>query len=141
MNLYLTKGIDGLYRPTDDTSYELSKGIGIGQSVEVKKANDRVVEYHRKFFAMIRFIHTHLPEYFAELYTTEESLRKVLLILSGHVKEYYMPDGTRHIEADSIRFDKVGQAEFRQIYEACINAAIKYLQMPYEIVEQLALNF
>ena len=140
MKLYLIKR--NYYAvPVDDNAREMFKKIPEGAYFEVKNANQRVVWYHRKFFLMLSIVFQNLPEAFDEYYPTSESLRRALLLLAGHTVTYRMPDGTERIEADSIAFDKIGQAEFEQVYNACVNAAIKHFGLPESIKMELALNF
>ena len=90
---------------------------------------------------MINVIFENLPEEFTDIYPTMDSLRKALTFLSGHVVRYYLPDGSERVEADSISFDKIGQAEFEDIYNRCVDSALKYFGLPFEIKKELALNF
>lgn len=140
MKLFLRKHNHGCF-PVDEYAQELFRKIPDGGYVEVKGVNERVVWYHRKYFLMLSVVFDNLPEAFSEIYPTSESLRKVLLFLSGHVVKYRLPDGSERIEADSIAFDSIGQVEFEQVYNACVNAAIKHFGLPENIVMELALNF
>lgn len=140
MKLFLRKHNFGCF-PVDDYAQELFRKIPEGGYVEVKNVNERIVWYHRKFFLMVKIVFDNLPEAFDEMYPTPESLRKALLFLAGHVVKYRLPDRSERIEADSIAFDHIGQAEFEQVYNACVNAAIKHFGLPENIVMELALNF
>jgi hypothetical protein len=124
--LFLTKRIDGTFIPSTDDSAELSKKIAYGESVEVKGVNRRLVWYHRRFFLAVKFIHLNMPENFMELYPTQESLRKGLLMLAGHTEKIYNPDGSFTLNVKSMNFETVKQDEFEGLYNAMINAGFKY---------------
>ena len=85
----------------------------------------------------MNFIYQNIPEQFKEMYPTQESLRKVLLKLSGHTEEIIMPDGRIQIETKSINFEKVKQDEFEQIYSAFIDSSLKYFITDFELQEKL----
>lgn len=134
---FISKRIDGSYIPYDDHSRELLNKVKDNQCIEVKIANSRLLWFHRRFFLALQFIYENLPEQFKEMYPTQESLRKVLLKLSGHTEEIIMPDGRIQIETKSINFEKVKQDEFEQIYSAFIDSALKYFITDFELQEKL----
>ena len=124
--LFLIKRYDGLFAPADDQSSDLAKKIQQGDPIEAKIVNHRLLWYHRRFFLAVKHIFNNMPEEMAELYPTEDSLRKALLILAGHVDIVHLPDGQQRVSAASMNFETVKQDEFEKIYSAVVDAGLKY---------------
>lgn len=123
---FIVKRFDGSYIPFDDMSQVALNKIDSDECIEVKISNIRLLWYHRRFFLALKFIHENLSEEYLKIYPTQESLRKVLLILSGHIDIIEMPDGSIQKQARSINFETVNQDDFEQIYSTFIDVALEY---------------
>jgi len=121
----------------DDESAEVSKLVKYGDTIEGKVCNKRLPWYHRRFFLAIKLVYLNMPENFYELYPTQESLRKGLLMLAGHTEKIYHPSGGFTMNVKSMDFATVKQDEFTQIYNSIIDQAFKYFITDMEFQQKL----
>lgn len=95
--------------------------------VEVKRTRNPA--FHRKVFAFFKFCFDHWAadktewKYFNEK-KQFDTFRKNLTVLAGFKEVTYKLDGSLRVEAASLSYGNMEQAEFEQCYSALINAAL-----------------
>ena len=134
---FLTKRYDGLFSCTTDADYELLKSIKPGESVEVKRTNERIMWQHKRFWLALKFVFNNMHEDFREVYPNQESLRKGSLIQSGHIDIVIQLDGQRNVNAGSMSFLSLGQKEFEQVYSSIIDSWLKYIITDFNLQQKL----
>ena len=92
--MYLTKTHNG-YIPSDDTSYEQSKKIKVGD--EVKASKPRNAKFHRKAFVLLNLGHDN-----QDIYDQFEVYRKVITIRAGYYDEAPTKNGEIYYIYNSI---------------------------------------
>lgn len=118
-----------------------------GEVITVKYSFVRNPAFHRKMFALFNFVFDALPEPSPVIYRGKsivplrdfDTARKELIILAGFHEMVIKLDGTVKLKAKSISYAKMDNEEFKKLYSAVIDAALKVL--PYEMTgEQLDHN-
>lgn len=142
MKICLQNTTSGLIPLYDSDLFEKKK-LKIGQIYEVEIKKARNVQFHKKFFALIKLAWLNMPEKYDGIYPHPENLRKAFLIEAGYFETYYLIDGTQIMEAKSIAFDNMDELEFREVYDRVLGLILKHI-LPYntnEEVEQELINF
>ena len=132
MQLEMLKIEGGMLAPLDDMQAEVLMKFKTGEQyqVEIKKARNPA--FHRKVFAFFKFCFDHWAadktewEHFDER-KQFDTFRKHLTVLAGFYESTYNIKGNLRIEAQSLSYGNMEQAEFESCYEALISAAIKHI--------------
>lgn len=122
MNILAAKTVGGYLQPLAEYAGDLD-GIGQGEIVRLKVDRPRNINFHRKYFAMIKYLWT-MVDGVPDLFFTQENLRKWLQVRAGFYDEITL-DGTRI--ALSISFGSMTEDEFQKVYTGVINVALKEL--------------
>ena len=132
MQLEMLKMAGGMLAPLDDMQAEVLMKFKTGEQyqVEIKKARNPA--FHRKVFAFFKFCFNHWAadktewEHFDER-KQFDTFRKHLTVLAGFYESTYNIKGDLRIEAQSLSYGNMEQAEFESCYKALISAAIKHI--------------
>ena len=144
MIIYCTNTAQGL-KPNYDDDFDEKKKLKIGETykVEIKKA--RNYELHKKYFALINcaweFLNEKQTAFFKE---NIELFRKTVEISAGHCDMIYSIERKEWIEqAKSISFEKMGEFEFRELYEAVkrVLFSVFLINISVEEFEMNLINF
>ena len=116
-------------------------GFRLGEvvKVDVRQVRGRSGAFHRKYFALLKALHSYL-----EFPCSADSFRAWAQVKAGHFE--VLPDGTK--VPRSIKFAKMSEAEFSALYSRVIDWALAEL-LPgtvsaedlEEQVEQLLMGF
>ena len=135
MKLDFIKTHGGTLVPASELAVDKMTKFKSGEMYEIDIKRSRNPSFHGKVFAFFAFCF----EYWSASKTQwenmdaasqSESFRKQLTIQAGFFNTTYSLDGTGFvIEAKSLSFGNMDQAEFEECYSALINAAIKNVFM------------
>jgi hypothetical protein len=142
MKLYLRNTETGLIPLYDSDLYERKK-LKIGEDYEVEIHKARNIQFHKKYFALIKCAWLNLPEQYDELYPHPDNFRKAVQIMAGFYDTYYLLDGTQIIDTKSIAFDSMDEIEFKEVYSKVLDVIIKNI-LPLNTeqeIEQEIFNF
>ena len=114
-DIYLQKNY-GVLVPANEDAEEIIKGMKQGQAIKLKYTFPRNYENHKRFFAFVN-VTFEIQDHF----DNPKHYRKWLIMKSGHYSIIVAPNGFQIFDADSIRFDKMDEATFRQVFSDCID--------------------
>ena len=132
MQLEMLKMAGGMLAPLDDMQAEALMKFKTGEQYQVEIKQTRNPAFHRKVFAFFKFCFDHWAadktkwEHFDER-KQFDTFRKHLTVLAGFYESTYNIKGDLRIEAQSLSYGNMEQAEFESCYKALINAAIKHI--------------
>ena len=126
MKYTMIKHPGGSFSPIDDMEAEaLSNLPNASYEVEIKRSRNPA--FHGKMFAFLGFCFAHWKSdrEFMDEKGQFDVFRKNLTVLAGFYNEYYTIGDTVRIEAKSLSYSNMDQAEFEQCYNALISVAIR----------------
>jgi len=128
VEVFLTKRPDGTLAPnTEDDVWQLGK-IKVGQPVRVTLKRVRNYEFHRKYFALMKFAYDHWEQPHNEVAVKDfDRFRKDIIILAGYYEQTLRLDGTTRVEAKSIAFHNMDEDEFEKLYNASVEVIRRYI--------------
>jgi len=138
MKLSLKKvGVQMIPADTDTADYLNKLKMGDVVTADFKKT--RNYNFHKKYFALIKFAYEHwTPAQFEESRfqgvipeKSFERFRKDVIILSGRYDAVYRVDGSVRIEAKSISFAKMNEESFAELYDSTINVILSKILTNY----------
>ena len=127
LNLFCTPtGLKPLY----DADYEEKKKLKVGQTYVAEIRLVRNPDFLRKFFALINLSWEILPESQHKGFKENKELwRRYVTVAAGYSDVFYSPKLREFVEIPkSISFDKMDEAEFRDLYEAVKNVIWSIIQ-------------
>ena len=133
MKLEFIKQAGGVLVPASDFVSEKMERFKTGELYEVDIKRTRNPQFHFKVFAFFNFCFEHWSSNKTHWDCMSEpkqfdSFRKELTKLAGFVDQAYSIDGQSFtVEAKSLAFGNMDQAEFEECYNALINAAIVHV--------------
>lgn len=107
-----------------------------GEIITVTWSKARNPRFHRKGFALFKYVFESLPEYGRAIEfdgnrivprATFDQCRKDLTIAAGFFDEYYSFDGSVRVEAKSLAFGSMDEQTFEKVYSALIDVALQIL--------------
>jgi len=136
----LIKTSMGLSPHTDEDAIELRR-VGIGDILQAKALDQRNVQHHRKFFALIRVVYDNMPEQFDRHFPTQDDLRHELIKRAGFYKEYIDLKGNKQYRAESISFDSMGQKRFDELYNKVLDVVVQWFLFDRDVLEGEIMQF
>ena len=118
MELNLLNTAGGLV-PCDDNDYEEKRKLKIGQIYKATIKLNRNYRLHRKYFALINCAWAYQNERQTAFFKgSVEIFRKTMEMAAGHCERVYSIEHKEWQDVPkSIAFDKMDEAEFRELYE------------------------
>lgn len=118
MELNLLNMASGLV-PCDDNDYEEKRKLKVGQIYKATIKLNRNYRLHRKYFALINCAWAYQTEQqTAFFHESVDVFRKTVEVAAGHCERVYSIARKEWIDVPkSIAFDKMDEAEFRDLYE------------------------
>lgn len=136
----LVKTSMGLKPYTDEDALDLRR-VGIGDILQAKALDQRNVQHHRKFFALIRVVFDNMPEQYDQYFPTKDDLRHELIKRAGFFKEYTDLKGIKQYRAESISFDSMSQKRFDELYDRVLDVVVLWFAFDRDILENEILQF
>lgn len=104
-----------------------------GQAIEVTIRKARNIQFHRKYFALLKLVYESLPEDFSIKANDQTIEIRSVDDLHWHVKfqaglydQKVTLGGKITYEAQSISFEKMDGEEFQRFYDSAIDVVCKY---------------
>lgn len=118
MELHLLNTAGGLV-PCDDNDYEEKRKLKVGQIYKATIKLNRNYRLHRKYFALINCAWAYQNERQTAFFKENvEIFRKTMEMAAGHCERVYSIEHKEWRDIPkSIAFDKMDEAEFRDLYE------------------------
>ena len=118
MELNLLNTAGGLV-PCDDNDYEEKRKLKVGQIYKATIKLNRNYRLHRKYFALINCAWAYQNERHTAFFKgSVEIFRKTMEMAAGHCERVYSIEHKEWRDIPkSIAFDKMDEAEFRDLYE------------------------
>lgn len=107
--MFLTKLKNGNYSPVDDSDFEASKKIAIGDIVKAVKSRNPL--FHKKAFKLISIGFEN-----QDRYDKFEVYRKVLTVRAGYYDEVEIKQGEVIPQAQSLSFESMSAEVFEKWY-------------------------
>lgn len=109
----------GVLIPADEDSESIVQSMAQGKAIRCKFSFPRNVGNHKRFFAFVRLAFD-AQEFFDNIH----HFRKWLIMKSGHYTTIQTPKGKVIFDADSIAWDKMDEAQFKTVFNDCVQAYI-----------------
>jgi hypothetical protein len=117
--------------PANDESYEVIKRMKAGATVRCEISQMRNAKFFRKWWLLAKYAYdmwseTMPPQQYKgqDVQPSFERFRKDLTILAGHCHPVFNIRGEMRVEADSLRWDRMDEQEFEQLYSNTIQAVL-----------------
>ena len=102
--------------PDDADAIETARATKEGQLFIIDLKVNRNPQHHKLFFALLRFVVEHSPEY-----RTTDELLFGLKIANKHVDEFIGFDGQLYYKPKSLNFESMGQDAFRKFFDSSVH--------------------
>ena len=106
----------------------------VGELFTLSVKFKRNAKFHRKFFALLNFAFEHWePSRKYKTYRGKpvaknfERFRSDIIIMAGFYEQTFGLDGRMRVQAQSIAFDKMDDAEFEALYNAVADAILQHV--------------
>jgi len=131
MKILVIKTQTGL-KPCYDSDFENYAKIPIGEEFEIEYTKKRNLQFHRKYFALLKLAFENQSDY-----RLMEDLRRDLIITSGRYDEVINKiTGEVYKVANSISFAKMDNVEFNLLYEETKNIISKWIGISNEQINE-----
>ena len=132
MEIQMVKQPGGVLIPAFDTDVERLEKFKTGEVYPVEVRLARNPAFHGKVFKFFTFCFEHwsadkTDARFKTSAAQFDTFRKNLTVLAGYKDVTFTIDGRLRVDAKSLAFNNMDQAEFEECYSALINAAIAHV--------------
>lgn len=131
MKVSMIKSIGGALVPADDLQAEKLKKFDNFTMYEVDIKQRRNPAFHGLVFAFFKFCFEHWDGQTVHEHVSNheqfDRFRKDLTILAGFYDQTVRLNGDMRLEAKSLAFGAMDEAEFKECYTALINAVCKHI--------------
>jgi len=124
------------WEPVDDNANKILRRYKFGEVAELENTIKRNSKFNAKYFVMLKL--TFDNQDFAD---NMEMFRKLVQIQAGHYYWVTLIDGTKQKESKKIRFEKMDDLEFENVYNDVFNVCLKILGLKSEELEMELLKF
>ena len=125
--LFVQKAATGALIPASEDDSEALRRFKVGAVISVEVKQVRNYEFHKKWFALVKFAFEQWSERPSATYKGQpvqpnlDTFRRDLTILAGYSRVVVHVDGSVRVEAESISFGRMNQETFEKLYSATIN--------------------
>lgn len=124
------------FEPIDENAKKIHKRYKVGEVAEFEHKIKRNIKFNAKYFAVLNL--TFQNQDFA---VTMDAFRKAVQIHAGYYYWINLIDGTKQKESLSIKFEKMDDLKFEELYNAVFNVCLKILGIKSEELERELLKF
>ena len=122
----------GALLPAFDTEAQKLERFKTGAVYPIEIKTSRHPEFHGKVFSFLQFCFDHwsadkTDARFKTSAAQFDTFRKNLTVLAGYKDVTFTIDGRLRVDAKSLAFNNMSQAEFEECYSALINAALVHV--------------
>ena len=130
MKIEMIKQAGGLFTPFNDMEHEKTVRFKTGELYTVEVKHTRNYQFHKKVFSFFNFCFIHWSTDHItsnDIVKQFQIFREHLTVLAGFYEEFYNIKGEIRIEAMSISYGSMEQADFETLYKDLNNAAMKHI--------------
>lgn len=129
MKLHLLNTPSGL-KPCYDNDFDEKKKLKIGEAYIADIKLVRNPKFHRLFYALVNLSWEYLSERHQRGFKDNVELwRKYLISAAGYVDVFYSPQLKQYVEyPKSISFEKMDEAEFKDLYDRVLDIVLSVLK-------------
>ena len=135
----------GKLSPATSEDKEKFDKLPSGEPFQIEWKRQRNPKFHRKFWALMQFAWENKPESMDSHFPTSKNVpdefRGEIIMRAGYFIEYTNFKGVKDYKPKSIAFDKMNQDEFEELYSACIDVIIKYMNIPEDVFKTELMEF
>ena len=140
MKISLKKVSDIMIVPNDKDSADFIDKLKYNQVIVADFKKSRNYNFHKKYFALIKFAYEHWETDTFQNCTkfkglkpekNFETFRNDLTILAGHYESAFRIDGSVRVKAKSISFAKMNEEEFAELYSSTVDVILKKILTNY----------
>lgn len=128
------KSQENIFIPAYPADEEQANKIPIGEEVTAKKS--RNVEFHRKFFSLLRLGFDNQDKY-----DNFEIYRQIQVIRAGFVHWTTDKDGNPYALPKSLSFENMGQEEIESLYDSVLDLISKDMKTDKGDIEENLISY
>ena len=121
MEIYLTKTMGGVLKPSFDSDYQKLKKLKLNKEYKCVITMPRNIKLHRKYFALLNLVFNN-----QESYSNIEDLRHDLTVAIGYYTLRENMQGDVIKKPNSIKFSSMDELEFGELYSKTIDAIVTH---------------
>lgn len=147
MKFHVVKRANGLFAPAYDSDFEKSKRVPVGELIEIEHKQKRNYEYHKKFFAMLKFVMDNAPEVVDEnsgevkpMFNSIDQLLTFVKLGVGHYESIFSGKNEYKIPK-SISFAAMDEHEFNDMYNRSFDVVKRIVSVTSEELEMELINY
>lgn len=130
--MYLVKNKSGLYSPMDESDFEESKSVGVGNVVKATKPRNYL--FHKKMFALFK-----LGFDSQDKFDKFEVYRKIILIKAGYFDIAPTKNGEPYYIPQSLAYENMKAEVFEKCFTDVLDVISKETETaPEQIKSELA---
>lgn len=124
---YFVKIANGKQEPVTDEDFKKSLKIKEGDFLTVETWKERNVEFHKKYFALLKCAINIFPEDEAfDPYRNLDSLRKEIMLQNNRFDTHETLGGKKSYIPHSISFRSMDNEKFEEIYSEALDTLLKH---------------
>lgn len=100
--------------------------IGQGEVVGLDYRRSRNWENHKRFFHF-RNVTFDMQDW----YTDKERWRSYLMMLGGHIDEWYDLNGKYYFRVKSVAWEELDESAFQEVFAACVHGFMDWYEQQY----------
>ena len=135
MQVILTRLSNNSFLPAHNSDYDKLKRIKPGDIVQCEIKKPRNLKFHRKFFALMNMVYDN-----QEIFESLDDLRYFLTMKAGFNKRVMTNKGEM-ILPKSIRFSKMDEHEFSELYDRILDVIVLEFDFNKELIIENIENF
>lgn len=146
MKFYLVKKANSLFAAAYDTDHEAVKSIAVGELIEVEYKKKRNYQYHKKFFAMLKFVLENCPDVIdnntGEIKPLFRSIEQILAYIKLQIHyDSILINGCETRLPKSISFSAMDNVEFENFYNKTFDVVREIINIEKQELEQELINY
>lgn len=123
---FLTRKLNGDFRPTyDDDKFRLKRIKG-GDTIEINFVTKRNYKFLQKYMVLMNLVFENLPEKLEPLFKNVNDLRRDITMEAGYFEIKHTVHGEEMKYPKSISFAKMEEPEFEKLYNASIASILQW---------------
>lgn len=137
--LSLMRGPGMTLLPESEDDQDYVRTLKTGEVIHAEFRKRRNPKFHRKFFALLKLGFDYFEPALCHLEGTDqvftpeknpEEFRRWVIVKAGYYHVIGYPDGSVRLRAKSLKFSKMDQQEFEQLYSAAVDVLLQFVLDP-----------
>lgn len=110
---------NNVFYPASESDAEIARKFPYGKVLSCKIWKERNVNFHRKFFALLKYVFNN-----QDRYKNIKHMRVAIELECGNYDEYVTLDGKLVYVTKSISFESMDEVEFEELYNNAIDVIL-----------------